>query len=31
VTLLAVGSLWVDESIQVSPGTRRRARLHHES
>lgn len=31
VTLLAVGSLWVDESIQVSPGTLRRARLHHES
>jgi tRNA(Ile)-lysidine synthase len=31
VRLLAVGSLWVDESIQVSPGTRRRARLHHES
>ena len=31
VTLLAVGSLWVDESIQVRPGTRRRARLHHES
>ncbi len=31
VRLLAVGSLWVDESIQVSAGTRRRARLHHES
>jgi tRNA(Ile)-lysidine synthase len=31
VTLLAVGSLWVDESSQVSPGTLRRARLHHES
>jgi tRNA(Ile)-lysidine synthase len=31
VTLLAVGSLWVDESIQVSPGTLRRARLHYES
>jgi tRNA(Ile)-lysidine synthase len=31
VTLLTVGSLWVDESIQVNPGTRRRARLQHES
>lgn len=29
VTLLAVGSLWVDESIQVTPGTRSRARLIH--
>ena len=29
VTLLAVGSLWVDESIQVTPGTRRRGRLTH--
>ena len=28
-TLLAVGSLWVDESIQVTPATRRRARLFH--
>lgn len=26
-TLLAVGSLWVDESIQVTPGTLRRGRL----
>ena len=31
VTLLAVGSLWVDESIQVRADTRRRARLVHES
>jgi tRNA(Ile)-lysidine synthase len=31
VTLLAVGSLWVDESIQVTADTRRRARLIHES
>jgi len=31
VTLLAVGSLWVDESIQVTPDTRRRGRLIHES
>jgi tRNA(Ile)-lysidine synthase len=29
VTLLAVGSLWVDESIQVTTRTRRRARLIH--
>ena len=29
VTLLAVGSLWVDESIQATPGTRSRARLIH--
>ena len=29
VTLLAVASLWVDESIQVTPGTRRRGRLTH--
>ena len=29
VTLLAVGALWVDESIQVTPGARRRARLVH--
>jgi len=29
VTLLAVGSLWVDESIQVTARTRRRARLIH--
>jgi tRNA(Ile)-lysidine synthase len=29
VTLLAVGSLWVDESIQVTVRTRRRARLIH--
>ncbi|MBS0422141.1 MAG: tRNA lysidine(34) synthetase TilS [Proteobacteria bacterium] len=29
VTLLAVGALWVDESIQVTPGTRSRARLIH--
>jgi tRNA(Ile)-lysidine synthase len=29
VTLLAVGSLWVDESIQVTPGTVRRGRLVH--
>jgi tRNA(Ile)-lysidine synthase len=28
-TLLAVGSLWVDESIQVTPGTRHRGRLTH--
>jgi tRNA(Ile)-lysidine synthase len=28
-TLLAVGSLWVDESIQVTPGTLRRGRLIH--
>jgi tRNA(Ile)-lysidine synthase len=28
-TLLAVGSLWVDESIQVTPGTLHRARLIH--
>jgi tRNA(Ile)-lysidine synthase len=27
VTLLAVGSLWVDESIQVTPGTVHRGRL----
>jgi tRNA(Ile)-lysidine synthase len=27
VTLLAVGSLWIDESIQVTTRTRRRARL----
>ena len=31
VTLLAVGSLWVDESIQATTHTRRRARLIHES
>ena len=29
VTLLAVGSLWIDESIQVTTRTRRRARLIH--
>ena len=29
VRLLAVGSLWVDESIQVTTRTRRRARLIH--
>jgi tRNA(Ile)-lysidine synthase len=29
VTLLAVGSLWVDESIRVKAQTRRRARLIH--
>ena len=29
VSLLAVGALWVDESIQVTPGTRSRARLIH--
>jgi tRNA(Ile)-lysidine synthetase-like protein len=29
VTLLAVGSLWIDESIQVTTRTRRRARLFH--
>ena len=28
-TLLAVGSLWVDESIQVTPGTLHRGRLIH--
>jgi tRNA(Ile)-lysidine synthase len=28
-TLLAVGSLWVDESIQVTPGAARRGRLIH--
>ena len=28
-TLLAVGSLWVDESIQSTPGTANRARLVH--
>jgi tRNA(Ile)-lysidine synthase len=28
-TLLAVGSLWVDESIGVTPGTLRRGRLIH--
>ncbi len=28
-TLLAVGSLWVDESIQVTPGTVHRGRLIH--
>ncbi len=28
-TLLAVGCLWVDESIQVTPGTLRRGRLIH--
>jgi len=28
-TLLAVGSLWVDESIQVTPGTAHRGRLVH--
>jgi tRNA(Ile)-lysidine synthase len=28
-TLLAVGSLWVDESIQITPGTARRGRLVH--
>jgi tRNA(Ile)-lysidine synthase len=28
-TLLAVGSLWVDESIQVTPGTLHRGRLVH--
>jgi tRNA(Ile)-lysidine synthase len=27
--LLAVGALWVDESIQVTPGTLRRGRLIH--
>jgi tRNA(Ile)-lysidine synthase len=31
VTLLAVASLWVDESIQVTANTRRRARLIHAS
>jgi tRNA(Ile)-lysidine synthase len=30
-TLLAVGSLWVDESIRVTPGTLRRGRLIHAS
>jgi tRNA(Ile)-lysidine synthase len=29
VSLLAVGALWVDESIQVTPGTRSRGRLIH--
>lgn len=29
VTLLAVGSLWIDESIQLTSGTRKRARLTH--
>jgi tRNA(Ile)-lysidine synthase len=28
-TLLAVGALWVDESIQVTPGTAHRGRLVH--
>jgi hypothetical protein len=28
-TLLAVGSLWVDESIQITPGTVHRGRLVH--
>jgi tRNA(Ile)-lysidine synthase len=28
-TLLAVGSLWVDESIQVTPGAAHRGRLIH--
>jgi tRNA(Ile)-lysidine synthase len=30
-TLLAVGSLWVDESIQITPGTAHRGRLVHEA
>jgi tRNA(Ile)-lysidine synthase len=29
LTLLAVGGLWVDESIQVTPGSVHRARLIH--
>jgi tRNA(Ile)-lysidine synthase len=29
VTLLAVGQLWVDESVQATPGTVRRGRLIH--